>query len=82
MEKQTRQTGLQGGLAEVERAPRCRLACDRGWRGVAPSVAVFQCTFSLGTSFGEVNTVLLYVTRVNEWLQSAECVGRSKGRRK
>lgn len=40
----------------------CSLACDRGWRGVAPSVAVFQCNFSLGTSVREVNTVLLYVT--------------------
>lgn len=30
----------------------------RGCRGVAPSVAVFQCSFSLGTSVREVNAML------------------------
>lgn len=42
------------------------LACDRGWRGVAPSVAVFQCIFfffyflffPLGTSVREVNAAM------------------------
>lgn len=58
-------------LGEVGRAVRCSLACDRGWRGVAPSVAVFQCSFSLGTSVREVNAVL-HVTC--ECLQNRECV--------
>ena len=52
------ETDLQGGQGEVGQAVRCSLACDRGWRGVAPSVAVFQCSFSQGTSVGEVNAVL------------------------
>lgn len=47
-----------GGLGKVGRAARCSLACDRGRRGVAPSVAVFQCSVSLGTSVREVNAVL------------------------
>lgn len=55
------ETGLWGGLGEVGRAVRCSLACDRGWRGVAPSVAVFQCSFSLRTSVRDVNAVVCYV---------------------
>lgn len=50
---------------------RCSLACDRGWRGVAPSVAVFQCSFSLGTSVREVNAVLYVMC---ECLQNREYV--------
>lgn len=42
-------------------------------RGAAPSVAVFQCSFSLGTSVMEVN-VALYV--MCECHQNRECVGK------
>lgn len=54
------------------RAVRCSLACDRGWRGVAPSVAVFQCSFSLGTSVSEVNAALYVMC---ESLQNGGCAG-------
>lgn len=40
-ENQMSETGLWGGLGDLQYS----LACDRGWRGVAPSVAVFQCSF-------------------------------------
>lgn len=78
------ETGLWGGLGEgrwSERcgAVRCSLACDRGWRGVAPSVAVFQCSvcfffpplLSLGTSVKEVNAVLYVMC---DCLQNRVCV--------
>lgn len=73
--------GLWGGPGEVGRAPRCSLACDRGWRGVAPSVAVFHFSFSLGTSAREVSAVLDVMC---ECLQNRECVERKnkKKRRK
>lgn len=55
------------------------LACDRGWRGVAPSVAVFQCGCSLGTSVMEVNAVLYVMC---ECLQNRECVEEMKREKK
>lgn len=64
------ETDLWGGLGEVGRAVRCSLACDRGLRVGAPSVAVFQCSFSLGTSVGELNAVLYVIC---ECLQNREC---------
>lgn len=65
------EAGLWGGLGEVGRAVRRSLACDSGCRGVAPSVAVFQCSFSPGTSVREVNAVLHVMC---ECLQNRECV--------
>lgn len=52
-----------------------------GCRGVAPSEAVFQCSFSLGTSVREVNA-MLYV--MCECLQNREWVkrGRKGGKEK
>lgn len=45
-ENQMSEPGLRGGLGEVG---CCSLACDSGWRGVAPSVAVFfQCNLCSG----------------------------------
>lgn len=63
------------------RAVRCSLACDRGWRGVAPSVAVFQCSFSLRTSVRDVNAVLYVMC---ECLLNRECVEgeRKKNKKK
>lgn len=58
----------------MRRGEQCResgLACDRGWRGIAPSVAVFQCSFSLGTSVMEVNVVFYVMCKC---LQNRECV--------
>lgn len=40
-------------------------------RGAAPSVAVFQCIFSLGTSVREVNAMLHVMS---ECLQNRKCV--------
>lgn len=62
------------GVGWVRRGEQCResgLACDRGWRGIAPSVAVFQCSFSLGTSVMEVNVVFYVMCKC---LQNRECV--------
>lgn len=56
---------------------RSSLACDRGRRGVAPSVAVFQCNFSLGTSARGVNAVLFVMCA---YLQNRVCCGQ-KGKK-
>lgn len=66
----------------MRRGERCResgLACDRGWRGIAPSVAVFQCSFSLGTSVMEVNVVFYVMCKC---LQNRECVCVCVGEKK
>lgn len=69
------ETGLWGGLGDLQYS----LACDRGWRGVAPSVAVFQCSFffffffALGTSVREVNAALYVMC---ERLRKSEGGGR------
>lgn len=66
----------------MRRGEQCResgLACDRGWRGIAPSVAVFQCSFSLGTSVMEVNVVFYVMCKC---LQNRECVCVCGGEKK
>lgn len=68
-ENQMSEPGLKGGLGEVG---CCSLACDSGWRGVAPSVAVFfSAIFALGMAVREVDGVLYVMC---ESFQIRECV--------
>lgn len=55
----------------------CGVVCDRGWRGAAPSVAVFQCSFSLGTSVREEIVALCLC--VNVFRIRSVCVGGGGG---